>query len=86
MTDFVQNELLVVQEVNKHNGDKTIIRVVIFGKTGTPILEKRLFYRSEGGEHKPGKRIGFNYEDFEVLIENQDKISNALAQKTAAVR
>lgn len=81
MIKIVEDVILKLQKDELENGNVSIIRVVSWNKS-KPKLEKRMFYRDkQTDELKPGKAVGFDEEDWQLLISKQIEIDEALSKK-----
>lgn len=76
---FTCEVLLALDEQNSR-GNIVKLQVVRWNKY-SPVLEKREYYNSKDGEEKTGKAKGFNIEDFDIIIENSEKIQKLLEKE-----
>ena len=76
---FTCNILLALDE---QIGRGNVIRLqVVRWNEYSPVLEKREYYKNKDNEEKTGKAKGFNYEDFEIILENAEKIQKLLEKE-----
>lgn len=78
-----EDVLLEVSKIEDDRGGIVKIRVVSWNK-GTPKLEKRSFWTTMEGEVRTGKIVGITAEDFETILQNKEKISEALSEGGSA--
>ncbi len=83
--DIREDVLWVIQEQqNEKSGggtDLRIIRWIVDGKPGKPMLEKRDWYLSEDGDRKAGKAKGMTAGDFYLIVKNLRVIAAQLLVK-----
>ena len=77
-------DLLIISQgqITTTFGEKQIykIRVARWGKFQA-VLEKRLFrYNKQLMDYIPGRSMGFNLQDMQIILQNKDKILEILKQ------
>ena len=76
--EFVREVLLTLtEEPRMHYG---VVRWVVDGRAGQPVIEKREMYETEEGTPKSGKLRGINKADWDLLKENQAKVEEIFAK------
>lgn len=70
-------EVLLLLDEKDSRGNKVRLQVVRWNKYSA-VLEKREFWDNKDGEEKTGKAKGFNIEDFDIIMENAEKIQKLL--------
>lgn len=71
----------VLLALDEKIGRGNIIRLqVVRWNKYSPVLEKREYYVKDDDE-KTGKAKGFNHEDFELILENAEKIQRLLEKE-----
>ncbi len=77
--EIKEEVILEVFRNEDERGGIISLRVVSWNK-GTPKLEKRSFWTTLEGEVRTGKIVGITEEEFNLLIENKDKIQKAFKE------
>lgn len=67
-----------VSKGDKRKGFQKLQIRVCSWNNGAPVLEKRILVLDLDGVFYPYKSTGFNAADFDLLLENKEKIYNAL--------
>ena len=71
----------VLLPLDEKIGRGNIIRLqVVRWNKYSPVLEKREYYKKDE-EEKTGKAKGFNFEDFQIIVDNIDKIQKLLEKE-----
>ena len=71
-------DVLLVLDEKIGRGAIIKLQVVRWNKY-SPVLEKREYYQKDDEKKLiTGKAKGFNYEDFQIIVDNMDKIQKIL--------